>query len=76
MRKTGTYSIDRIEGDRAVLVDEVGDSVVVALTDLPDGVGERDVLRLENGVFTPDAAKQQAQIDRITALQDRLRKRE
>lgn len=75
MMPQGTYSVDRIEGDVAVLVSADGTTFDVLLADLPDGVEERMMLRYEDGVFTPDSVAQKQQVDRIKALQDRLRKR-
>lgn len=71
----GTYSVDRIEGDVTVLVSADGTTYDVMLSNLPDGVEERMMLRYEDGVFTPDSVAQKQQVDRIKALQDRLRKR-
>ena len=71
----GTYSVDRIEGDVAVLVSVDGTTFDVMLADLPDGVEERMMLRCKDGVFTPDSVAQKQQVDRIKVLQDRLRKR-
>lgn len=71
----GTYSVDRIEGDVAVLVSADGTTYDLMLADLPNGVEERMMLRYEDGVFTPDSAAQKQQEDRIKAFQDRLRKR-
>ena len=71
----GTYSVDRIEGDVAVLVSADGTTYDVMLSNLLDGVEERMMLRYEDGVFTPDSVAQKQQVDRIKALQDRLRKR-
>lgn len=75
MLQSGLYSVDRIEGDIAVLVDSDGTAFDVMLYDLPDGVEERSVLRCENGVFSLDVSAQQQQEDRIKALQNRLRNR-
>ncbi len=75
MFEPGVYSVDRIEGDVAVLVGADGTTYDVMLCDLPDGVEERTVLQYENGAFRPDTAAQRQQEDRIKALQDRLRKR-
>ena len=71
------YSVDRFEGDVAVLVDEDGNSRDVPRNRLPAGTEEGAMVRLEaDGSFTPDedaAARRRA---RILALQNRLRHRE
>ena len=65
------FSVDRIEGDLAVLEDENGDFSNVALAQLPQGTREGTVLRHENGVWSIDAdeaARRRAEALRLQAL--------
>lgn len=68
------YSVDRVEGAYAVLVGDV-DDVSVPLTELPEGVKEGSVLRLENGAYVLDSAEEQRQRNRILSLQEKLRRK-
>ena len=69
------YSVDRFEGDVAVLVDEDGNSLDVPLTDLPEGVKSGDMLCRQTEGFRFDADATDARRARVLALQDRLRNR-
>lgn len=69
------YSIDRFEGDIAVLVDEDGNSLDVPRADLPDGIKSGDMLRRQADGFRPDPDAADARRARVLALQDRLRSR-
>ena len=65
------FSVDRIEGDLAVLEDENGVLQTVPLMQLPLDTREGSVLRLENGVWTLDAdeaARRRAEALRLQAL--------
>ncbi len=65
------FSIDRIEGETAVLEDENGEFSTVALTELPPAVREGSVLRSENGLWsidTDEAARRRAEALRLQAL--------
>lgn len=75
MLKSGVYSVDRLEGEIAVLTDADGTAYHVLLRDLPDGIGERTMVRFADGVFHRDPSAQKNQEDRIRELQNRLRKR-
>lgn len=68
-----TYSVDRIEGAYAVLVGETEPDLTVLLSELPEGVKEGAVLRLQDGVYVLDAEEQQRRRSRILALQEKLR---
>ncbi len=49
------YVIDRLEGDKAVLIgDDNGDMTTVEMSNLPEGAAEGDCLRLENGEWRRD----------------------
>ena len=67
------FSIDRIEGAYAVLIDDQGNDSSVLLSDLPKGVKEGNVVRYEDGVYALDAAEEQQRRSRILSLQEKLR---
>jgi len=48
------YTIDRIEGDTAVLESDDGEVINIKLTDLPAGIKEGDILKFENNIYTID----------------------
>ncbi len=69
------YSIDRFEGDIAVLIDEAGNRLDVPRDDLPSGIEAGDMVRLQDGVFQRDNDAAAARRAQIIALQNRLRNR-
>ncbi len=69
------YSVDRMEREIAVLVDEDGNSVDVPLSALPTGVRGGDMVRLCDGVYTRDDDAAAARRQKIWDLQNRLRKK-
>lgn len=69
------YSLDRLEGAWAVLVDEEGESRNVPRTQLPENAAEGDMLREQAGAFVPDAAAAQARRAAVLRLQQRLREK-
>ena len=69
------YSIDRFEGNIAVLIDEGGGRLDVPRDDLPSGIAAGDMVRLQDGVFRQDVDAAAARRARAIALQNRLRKR-
>lgn len=69
------YSVDRIEGTYAVLVGDDGDDCSVLLTDLPEGMKEGAVVRLENGAYALDESEQQSRRSRVLSLQEKLRRK-
>lgn len=69
------FSLDRIEGEWAVLVDDNGHSVDVLLSALPGGACPGKVYRLANDVYIEDPVEEQARRERIQALQRQLRRR-
>lgn len=68
-------SLDRIEGDHAILIDERGASVTVSLSRLPVGACEGKMYRKAMDSYVEDPLAEQARRERIRALQDRLRNR-
>ena len=66
------YSLDRFEGDWAVLVDEDGESRDVPRTQLPPEAEEGDMLRERNGGFIPDEDATAARRAEILRLQEKL----
>ena len=66
------YSLDRFEGDWAVLVDEDGESRDVLRTQLPPGAAEGDMLRERDGGFIPDEDATAARRAEILRLQEKL----
>ncbi len=67
------YSLDRFENEWAVLVDEEAATITVLRTELPPAVKVGDMLRLVDGVYTPDDAAKQARLAQILQLQKKLR---
>ena len=70
-----TYSVDRIEGEYAVLVGDNGPDRPVLLAELPEGVKAGSILRLEAGVYSLDATEEQQRRRQILSLQDKLRRK-
>lgn len=69
------YSVDRFEGNMAVLVDEDGNSRDVPRAALPSDIRAGDMLREQNGMFVLDAAAANARRARVLQLQNSLRRR-
>ena len=69
------YSIDRIEGDVVVLVDDDGHSIPVSLSALPSSVACGDVLRMQDGVYVLDTDETQARRSYAFSLQEKLRRK-
>lgn len=70
-----TYSVDRIEGDAAVLVDDDGHSVPVPVSMLPASIRCGDVLRMQDGVYELDRAETDVRRSFALSLQDKIRKK-
>ncbi len=66
------YSLDRFEGNWAVLVDEDGESRDVPRTQLPQEAAEGDMLRERDGGFISDEDATAARRAEILRLQEKL----
>lgn len=69
------FSLDRTEGDYAVLIDDECVCVTVPLKDLPAGACEGKMYRRIGETYVEDPETEQARRQRIQALQHRLRDR-
>ena len=69
------WSVDRIEGDVAVLIDENGNDTVAALADLPARLKEGMMLRLADGVYSVDEKAAQERKNAVLSLQEKLRRK-
>lgn len=67
------YSIDRIEGDIAVLVDEEGNSIPMPRATLPTGVRVGAMLRRDGEIFILASDEEEIRRRRVLELQQRLR---
>ena len=67
------YSVDRFEGEYAVLVGEDKTSHSVLRTRLPDSANEGDMVRLTDGEYRLDDAAAEERRERILRLQKKLR---
>ena len=65
------YTVDRIEGNFAVLEDENGNVRDVKLDGLPDNIKESDILKFENDIYIIDE-KRTKQVKKD--LENRLKK--
>lgn len=75
MSADGLYSLDRIEGDSAVLVEDGGTTVVVPINTLPPVRAAGKMYRCVDGRYVEDADAEQARRDAVRTLQNRLRRR-
>ena len=69
------YSLDRIEGDVAVLVEDGGALLEVSIGDLPPVPAEGKMYRKIDGRFVEDTDAEQARRAAVRALQHKLRRR-
>lgn len=69
------YSLDRIEGDVAVLVEDSGTSLEVPIGDLPPVPVEGKMYRQIDGRFVEDVGAEEARRAAVRALQNKLRRR-
>ena len=69
------YTVDRIEGDIAVLENEDERRVKVKMSLLPEGVREGSCLSEENGVFRLDEASAEALRRKHYMLQQRMKRK-
>ena len=75
MEEQNLWSLDRIDGDCATLVNNNRVCITVALSDLPLGAVEGNIYRKTGETYVEDPAAEQARRKRIQALQNRLRNR-
>ena len=66
------YSVDRIEGDKAVLIAEDSSVCVVPLTDLPNAKAG-NLYRKVGDCFVRDTVAEKAKKERIRMMQQRIR---
>ena len=66
------YSVDRIEGDKSVLMAEDGAVCVVPLTDLPN-VKAGNLYRKEGSCFVRNTVAEKTKKERIRVTQQRIR---
>ena len=69
------YSLDRIEGDVAVLVEDGGTSLEVLVGDLPPVPAEGKMYRQIDGRVVEDVDAEEARRAAVRALQNKLRRR-
>ena len=69
------FTVDRIEGDFAVLEGEGGSMSDVPLSGLPEGVEEGDCLALDGGLWSIDERGRSERRDRIAGKMAKLFKR-
>lgn len=69
------YSLDRIEGDVAVLIEDSGTSLEVPVGDLPPVPAEGKMYRQIDGRFVEDVDAEEARRAAVRALQNKLRRR-
>lgn len=72
MHVDGLFCVDRIEGDRAVLVADDGAVFAVSVGDLPDAKAG-NLYRKTDGRYERDVEAEISQRERVRLLQDRLR---
>ena len=70
------YSVERFEGDVAVLVDDDGHGCPVPVAILPADIHCGDVLALRDGVYMRDAAETDARRSYALSLQEKLRRKQ
>lgn len=75
MNAENLFSLDRIEGEAAVLVAEDGTTAAVSLSALPDGAREGKMYRFSGEIYVEDPEAEKERRERIRALQNRLRGR-
>ncbi len=68
-------SIDRIEGDRVVMIDDDGNQTVKPRELFAKGIEEGDVVVKQNGIYEKDAQTTEQLRREVNELLDRLIKR-
>lgn len=66
------YSIDRIDRDNAVLIDDSGNKTVVSTSKLPKEIKEGSILKSVNGEFVLDSSEEKKRRKNISSLQKKL----
>lgn len=69
------FSLDRIEGEQAVLIADNGEQCVVPICTLPSTPCEGKMYRRVGESFIEDSAAERARREQIRGLQNRLRRR-
>ena len=69
------YSVDRIEGELAVLVDDEGRSHTIELSCLPSGTREGTVLQYTDQCYVLDIEEEESRRNKALSLQEKLRQR-
>ena len=69
------FSVDRIEGEYAVLIDDNDVSRVVPLNAMPCDVCEGKVYRMAGDAYVEDPEAEKARREHIRAMQERLRRK-
>ena len=69
------YSIDRIEENIALLIDDDGKKIEIEVQQLPEGIREGDVLKSENGEYLSDEEETKRRKERILSLRNKLFKK-
>ncbi len=69
MRK---FSVDRFEGDIAVLIDEQGASIEISREMLPDGCEEGEIICFDGKKYSLDIKSTEAARSEVRALLDEL----
>ena len=69
------YSVDRISGDKALLISEGRVRRIVASSMLPEGTKEGSFVIEEQGVFKRDRSSENALRRKLYALQEKLKSR-
>lgn len=69
------YSIDRFEGDIAVLIDKNKAAYNISRAQLPADAKAGDMLRLESGQYILDDDAARARREQILRLQNKLRRK-
>ena len=72
MDEQNLWSLDRIEGEYAVLIDDNRVCVTVPLSDLPVDAVEGRMYRKTGETYVEDPVAEQARRERVRALQNRL----
>ncbi len=69
------YSVDRMEGDKVLLISEGGVRRIVARGMLPQGTKEGGFVAEKNGVFVRDVSGENALRRAVFTLQEKLKEK-